>query len=119
MRILGLLLLLAIFFQGNDSVVSWDKTDHDFGELEYGKYTYATFVFTNVSNEPFTIDNVRTSCGCTAPFYPEREIPPQDTGHIVIEYDSNDIGEFGKWVKVYFSNQRKAEKLYVEGNVVE
>lgn len=100
-----------------ESKVTWNITEYDFGQVEYGTPVYCTFVMTNVSNEPVIIDNVRTSCGCTAPFWTEKEVMPGDTSHVVMEYDAHDKGDFYRWVRVFISGQRRPERLYVQGSV--
>jgi hypothetical protein len=113
--------LIASFFILEDPIskVTWDKTEHDFGILEQNKPVFATFVFTNVTEDSIKLDNVRTSCGCTSPIWANKYVMAGDTSHIVIEYDANDKGEFAKEIKVFINKQRKSEKLYVYGDVME
>ena len=60
------LLLVPVFFVV-EPVVEWlSPLEHDFGDLERGKPVEHFFKFKNISGEPITIDNIRTSCGCTA-----------------------------------------------------
>ncbi|MGK0387599.1 MAG: hypothetical protein ACI94Y_000325 [Maribacter sp.] len=101
------------------SKVTWDKTEHDFGIVEQKEPVFATFVFTNVTEDSIKLDNVRTSCGCTSPIWNNKYVMSGDTSHIVVEYDANDRGEFAKEIKVFINKQRKAEKLYVYGDVME
>ena len=64
------LALLSCFFLGINvqaQKITFKETEHDFGmidELE-GNVHY-DFEFTNTGNEPFTITNVITGCGCTS-----------------------------------------------------
>lgn len=112
-------LMSLLFIQNPNSKVSWDKTEYDFGILKHKEPTMATFVFENVTEDSIRLDNVRTSCGCTSPIWTNEYIMPGDTSHIVIEYDAHDLGEFYKEIKVFIRKQRKAEKLYVFGEVIE
>ena len=114
------LLLLFTFILGADPIVTWNNpTTHDFGDIDHKKPVQHEFSFTNISEEPFVIDNVRVACGCTSPDWPKEPILPDSTATITIEFDAEMKGYFYKWIKVYFSNQRKAEKLYIEGFVEE
>ena len=118
MKAIYLLLLLPILF--TESVVSWQSsTTHDFGDIKHRQPVTHTFEFKNITDQPFVIDNVRTACGCTSPDWSEEPILPDSTAAITIEFDAHQAGYFYKWIKVYFSTQRKAEKLYVEGYVLE
>jgi len=113
-----LFLLLPFFPTQTDSVVKWlGPTEHDFDYIPQGKPVHVGFRFKNTSGAPMTIDNVRSSCGCTAPEWDESVIPPGEERSINIEYDAFKEGYFRKKITVFFSTQKKAEKLYIMGYV--
>lgn len=102
----------------NDSKVEWlSATTHDFGDIPQGVPVTIDFRFKNISDETLVIDNVRTTCSCTASDWPEEVVEPGKEGYIRIEYDAKKLGYFSKKITVYFSGQRKAEKLTIEGYV--
>ncbi len=101
-------------------VVEWlTPMTHDFGEITHNKYARHTFKFRNISTQPIVIDNVRPACGCTAPDWPQTPIEPDSIGVINIRYDADNKGEFRKKITVYFSGQKKGDKLFVEGETIE
>ncbi len=113
-------LLFAFFLAlvGLSDIVRWHSpTTHDFGDLLRGQPATHQFYFTNTSSEPIVIQNVRASCGCTTSDWAEKPIAPDSVGVLTITYDALSSGYFRKYVKVYFSGQRQAEKLYLEGFV--
>lgn len=102
------------------SVVTWlTQMEHDFGEVKPGSTVKCTFTFRNTSAEPIVLQTVRTTCGCTAAEWPEAPIAPGDTGDIRIEFDGNRGGTFRKKITVFFDKQRKAEVLWIQGEVLE
>lgn len=102
----------------NDSKVEWlTATTHDFGDIEQGLPVIFDFRFKNVSLETLVIDNVRTTCSCTASDWSDEVVEPGKEGYIKIEYDAKKLGYFSKKITVFFSGQRKAEKLTIEGYV--
>lgn len=106
-----LLLLLAV-------PVEWlTPKEHDFGEIDQGKPVHVSFQFKNNGSEPLLIDNVRTTCGCTAPDWDERPIEPGKVSNVNIEFDASKVGYFRKKITVWFHHYAKAEKLYIEGTV--
>lgn len=116
--LLSLILILPTLHTAADVKVEWlSETSHDFGDILHQQPVQYDFSFKNISNEPLTIDNVRTTCGCTVPNWKEAPILPDSTGIISVEYDARDEGYFKKRIKVYFQGQRKAEKLWIEGYV--
>jgi len=113
--LLSVFTILAAF---SVSKVEWlSATEHDFGNLKQGEPVTHLFEFKNISGEPFVIDNVRTSCGCTAPTWTFEPIETDSTNHIEIIFDAQKTGYFRKKIMVFFSGQRKSEKLYIEGFV--
>lgn len=116
-------LLFSLFFLLNapaatGTAVEWlSPLTHDFGDLKQGVPVTHDFRFKNTGDEPLTIDNVRSSCGCTAIDWQEEAVAPGGHGVITIEYDAKREGYFYKKITVFFSNQRKGEKLYIEGYV--
>jgi hypothetical protein len=112
-----LIFLFLCSFQ-TDSVVEWlTPVDHDFGDLKLNVPATVDFRFKNTSEEAIIIDNVRSTCGCTASEWEEEAIAPGEEGLIKIEYDARKPGFFYKKITVFFSNQRKPEKLSISGFV--
>ena len=115
-----LILISFLFFTPtqNDSVVEWlTPVDHDYGDIKLNAPAKVVFRFKNTSSEPITIDNVRSTCGCTASEWEEVVIAPGEESEIKIEYSARKPGFFFKKITVFFSNQRKAEKLSITGYV--
>ncbi|HHB51618.1 MAG TPA: DUF1573 domain-containing protein [Saprospiraceae bacterium] len=100
--------------------VDWQSpTVHDFGDIAKQETSICYFVFRNNQPFPIVIDNIRTTCGGTAPDWTPFPIQPQALDSIRIEFDAVEAGYFKKHIKVYFSHQRKAEHLYIEGYVLD
>ncbi|MEO1517109.1 MAG: DUF1573 domain-containing protein [Bacteroidota bacterium] len=115
-----LLLFLGLFWAGDSEVVRWQTpTEHDFGVVQRNESVTYGFVFQNISDEPIVIENIRYTCGCTAPDWTEAPIEPDSSSTINIRYKWHKKGYFRKKIKVFVSGQRKAEVLYVEGEVLE
>jgi hypothetical protein len=120
---LALILSLSLlpgsaFPPGDDLQVRWlDPTTADLYALPHGETASVEFRYLNAGSEPLLIDNIRTSCGCTAAAWSREPLPPDSTGLIRIEYDARERGYFRKKIKVYFRGQRQAERLYIEGEV--
>lgn len=115
-------LIIPIFLLSwqEDQLLTWlSPTEHDFGDIPFKEPAYHTFQFKNTSDAPLVIDNIRPGCGCTAVDWEETLIEPDSVGLIQANYNANVKGYFRKSIKVYFHGQRKAEKLWLEGYVIE
>ncbi len=104
----------------NGSALVWlTPTSHDFGEISKNQPVKHVFEFKNTSNEPLVIENVRTDCGCTATDWDEEPVAAAENGKITVTYDAAKTGIFYKKLTVWIKGQRKPEKLFIEGDVVE
>ncbi len=100
------------------SPIVWLTTsEHNFGAIPQYQEQIHHFYFRNNSLKNISIDNVRTTCGCTASQWQEMPIPPDSIGFVSITYDAKQVGAFKKKIKVFFANQRLPEILFVEGLV--
>lgn len=118
-----ILLLLAISFSvfGQTTNVAtgglqFAETIHDYGRIKKGADGNCTFKFTNISKEAIVISNVRASCGCTTPSWPQTPIEPGKSGEIVVHYNTNLQGAFAKTISVYIPNQTIT--LSIKGEVL-
>ena len=119
MKYLLISFILSIGFSvQNAPVVEWTSPmDYDLGDIALQKPVTVFFHYKNISDQAISIDNVRPTCGCTAPTWSDAPIMPDSTGTIEIVYEANTPGYFRKKIKVFFHNQVKAERLYLEGFV--
>ncbi len=69
-------------------VITFDKTEHDFGAILQGERVTCTFHFTNTGNMPLIISNVNSSCGCTVGDFSRTPVDPGKSGSIKATYDS-------------------------------
>lgn len=98
-------------------VISFEEKIYDFGTIAYESDGRCYFEFTNSSDINLIINNVRTSCGCTRPSWPEEPIPPGKTERIGISYNTKIAGKFSKTITVYSNAKSSPTKLFIKGNV--
>ena len=80
-------------------VIAWEKSSHEFGDMQQGDKVEHTFKFTNTGNEPLIITNVTVTCGCTTPKgWPRDPIAIGGKGEIVVAFNS--AGKSGHQDKV-------------------
>lgn len=103
-----------------DFAIEWPEgTNYDFLDIEKKAEVSYDFPFINKSDEPISVDIVRTSCGCAASSWSDDPVPVDSTGYIRVTYDASDSGYFKKRIKVFFKGVKTAEKLTIEGFIVE
>jgi archaellum component FlaG (FlaF/FlaG flagellin family) len=126
-KILTLFITLAAVFTmskayaqssaGDDRKIKFDKTTHEFGEVEHAAPTETVFTFTNTSDNPVVLKNVRASCGCTTPNWTREAVAPGASGEIKVKYNSHRTGRFTKAVTVTYDSVEPPIVLYIKGTV--
>jgi len=99
--------------------IQFAEKQHDFGDLTQGEIVTYKFAFQNTGTEPLMILNVQTTCGCTAPEWPKKPIPPGEGGEIVVTFNSaKKMGRVNKIITVYTNGEKPEEKLKIVSNVL-
>jgi len=52
---------------GDFPVLTFDKKEHDFGEIVNGTPVSTVFNYTNTGKSPLVITDIKSTCGCTVP----------------------------------------------------
>lgn len=99
--------------------ISFLDTQYNFGDIEYNANGRCYFEFTNTSKRELIIHNIRSSCGCTRPEWPEEPIKPGESGKIGITYNTKLPGNFNKNITVYCNTEDSPIKLFIKGNVAQ
>jgi len=110
-------LLVSCCFLSLTGIQWLTPTEHDFGTVARGESVVHQFVYQNSTSAPMVIDNVRTTCGCTAPDWSASPLSPGASDTLRIVFHGQKRGPFRKQIKVFFSAQRRAEQLQVSGTV--
>lgn len=70
--------------------IVFDSFHKDFKEVTAGDLIEHTFYFENHGDEPLKIINVKSSCGCTVPQWPQYSIEVGVRDSIIVTYDTKD-----------------------------
>ncbi len=99
--------------------LSFEKQIHDFGTMkeEDGTATY-NFKFVNTGGSPLIIQNVRATCGCTAPSWTREPVPPGGSGFVAATYNpAGRPGAFSKYLYVNSNSEQGSIRLTIKGEV--
>jgi Protein of unknown function (DUF1573) len=122
MRKAGLLiftLLTTVVYGQVIEELKFAEINHDFGLIKEvdGPAGYQ-FDFTNTTQSPITITNVRASCGCTTPAWTREPVLPGDSGFIKAVYNPlNRPGPFHKTLTVTTNGKENTIILRIQGKV--
>ncbi len=99
------------------SKIEFTEIVHDFGTIENGGNGMYEFKFQNIGPSPVTLENVRSSCGCTIPIWPKEAILPGAEALIKVKYDTKRTGAFTKTITVYANAKGSPFILKITGVV--
>ena len=81
------------------AVISFDKTEYDFGTVTDGEVIQTTFTLKNVGKSPLVITDAKTTCGCTVPTWPKNKpVMPGESTEIEVKFNTSGKGG-GRQVK--------------------
>lgn len=117
--------LLAQYAPAPDSLasrpvtsVTFDSSFYDFGTVRQGEVVTRVFHFTNTGTDSLVIAEVKTTCGCTVPEWPQEPIAPGGTGAIKVEFNTAD--KAGRQLRILrvFANTEPPESILQLGGEI-
>ncbi len=99
--------------------LTFTNREHDFGEIEEGKVVEYVFTFKNTGNYPLMLQDIRTTCGCTAPQWTKEPIAPNEEGKIIVRFNTaHKAGQQRKVITVISNAANSSESLVMFGTVL-
>lgn len=103
----------------NPPIIEFAVAEHDFGKIIDGAKVSYTFKFKNIGGTDLIINQVKTSCGCTASKYTTEPVPPGGEGKVQLTFDgSNRRGFNNKVATVVANTQPNTHMLKITAMVV-
>jgi hypothetical protein len=117
---IALLLSLVTAASAAAPRVGGDVPAFDFGQVERGTRVDHTFVVGNRGDALLVLDQVKTTCGCTAAVVSAREVPPEGEARVAVSLDTAQLaGRVSKVVTVHTNDpQRPTVSLALTGEVL-
>jgi hypothetical protein len=98
--------------------IAFDALGHDFGNVIAGRTAIHLFRFKNTGDQKLVIQDVTSSCGCTAAVLKSSEVLPGEAGQIEVRFSANSAGPFRKTIGVSSNDPRQpATTLTVSATV--
>ena len=103
---------------GKAPVMTFEKTEHDFGTITQGDKPSYSFTFKNTGASDLVISNAVGSCGCTVPDYPKQPVKPGESGKIKVSFNSSGKnGRQQKTVTITTNTAAGKELLTIRTNI--
>lgn len=101
----------------NLPVMTFEKSEHDFGNIVQNTPQETIFKFTNTGNAPLIITNATSSCGCTVPDPPKDPIAPGQTGELLVKFNGSGQNQVTKTITVNANTEKGSEILRIKAFV--
>ncbi len=98
--LLTLLNFLNFSFSQTEQKLKFNTLTIENNSIPYGTDFSFEFPFTNTTKDYVKIEDVRRSCGCTTPYFPNDSINPGKKDKIIAKYDTKRVGGFTKTLTV-------------------
>ncbi|ETN97007.1 Protein of unknown function [Zhouia amylolytica] len=98
-------------------VMTFEKTEHDFGNIVQGTPVETKFKFTNTGDAPLIITDAKSSCGCTVPEKPKDPIAPGETGELLVKFNGSGSNQVTKTITVTANTANGNETLRIKAFV--
>ncbi len=109
-----------VMSQTQSAKITFAQESNDFGKIAEEKGPVTTeFTFTNTGAQPLIIQNVRASCGCTAPDWTKDPVLPGKKGIVKATFDPKGRpGPFNKSITVTSNAENSTVILTIKGEVL-
>ncbi|MFD1614995.1 DUF1573 domain-containing protein [Gelatiniphilus marinus] len=98
--------------------IEFDKTIHDFGEIEAKTRVETVFKYKNTGEAPLVITDIKSTCGCTVPQDWSREpLAVGETGEFTVKFDGTGQNKVTKTVTITANTEKGTETVKVSAFV--
>ncbi|QWX82743.1 DUF1573 domain-containing protein [Cellulophaga sp. HaHaR_3_176] len=98
-------------------VMSFEKVEHDFGNIVQNTPQETVFTFKNTGDAPLIITDAKSTCGCTVPKKPNGPISPGETGELVVNFNGSGANAVTKVITVTANTAKGTEQLRIKAFV--
>src|SRR3989337_2142120 len=103
------------------SKISFEEQVYDFGKIYIGESVKHAFKFKNLGEGELIINNVKSSCGCTAALVSKNILHEEEEGEVEVKFNSGHyVGKVTKSIVVNSNDPENSKyKLTITGEVIE
>ncbi|RIJ41791.1 DUF1573 domain-containing protein [Pontibacter oryzae] len=100
------------------AALTFEETEHNFGDITQGDVVEHTFKFKNTGNQPLVIERVDVSCGCTTPDWTKEPVMPGKSGFITAKFNSaGKLGQQKKPLTIHSNAAEGTKYVYIVTNI--
>lgn len=101
------------------AILSFKRHKESFGFVKKGELVKVEFKFVNTGNQPLIITEAKVECSCTTVEYPKQPIAPNQSGVVLVLFDTKSVYDRQDRVVEIISNaSNSSEKIRFKGVVL-
>ena len=94
--------------------ISFDKTEHDFGQIMNGTPVETTFSYTNTGKSPLVVTDIKSTCGCTVPQgWSRQPLSPGESSQFTVKFNGKGANKVSKTVTVTANTKKGRETVRI------
>lgn len=95
-------------------VLTFDKTEHDFGEIVNGTPVETTFKYTNTGKAPLVVTAIKSTCGCTVPQgWSKEPLAPGESSEFLVKFNGKGANKVSKTVNITANTEKGKEQVKI------
>ena len=94
--------------------ISFDKTEHDFGQIMNGTPVETTFSYTNTGKSPLVVTDIKSTCGCTVPQgWSKEPLMPGASSQFSVKFNGKGANKTSKTITLTTNTQTGREQVRI------
>lgn len=99
-------------------VITFDKSEFDFGEIMNGTPVETVFSYTNTGDAPLVVTNIKSTCGCTVPQdWSKEPLAPGASDKFTVKFNGKGNGNTMKAITVTANTEKGSEVVKIKAFV--
>jgi hypothetical protein len=118
-KVLCFLMCLSVSNSFSQAKLELKDAKQNFGTVKKGEVVKLDYEFTNTGTEPLIITEAEVSCSCTTVDFPKQPIAPNQSGKVVVSFDTKTVYDRQDRIVLLKSNDPKSPaKVRYKGSVL-
>ena len=98
--------------------INFDKTSHDFGEIDNGTAVETVFSYTNSGRSPLVVTDIKSSCGCTVPQgWSKEPLMPGESSQFTVKFNGKGANKVSKTITLTTNTESGREQVRISAFV--
>ena len=98
--------------------INFDKTSHDFGEIDNGTAVETVFSYTNSGRSPLVVTDIKSSCGCTVPQgWSKEPLMPGESSQFTVKFNGKGANKVSKTITLTTNTENGREQVRISAFV--